>query len=124
MLRTTLIIFWRAVALLSLALGIIGAFLPLLPTVPFVIGAAWAASKGWPQLEVWLLNHPSFGDHIRQWRSRGAVPRRAKYLAIFMMSCSAIMVQFLPMPYYADTTRIVLPLFLLGVACWLWRRPE
>lgn len=124
MLRTTLILFWRSVAILSLALGIIGAFLPLLPTVPFVIGAAWAASKGWPQLEVWLLNHPKFGHSIRNWRARGAVPRRAKYLAVFMMSCSAIMIQFIPMPFYQTETRIVVPLILFTVACWLWRRPE
>lgn len=124
MLRTTVMLLWKILALLLLALGIIGAFLPLLPTVPFVIAAAWAASKGWPQLERWLLNHPSFGNPIRQWRERGAVPRRAKWLATLMMSCSALMVQFLPTPYYAETIRIALPLFLLAVGCWLWRRPE
>ena len=124
MLRATMILFWKGMALLALALGIIGIFLPLWPTVPFIIGAAWCASKGWPQLERWLLNHPTFGQPLRQWRARGAVPRRAKYLAIFMMSCSAVMIQFMPLPFYETETRIVLPLFLLAISIWLWRRPE
>ena len=49
---------WRGLAVLSLLLGIVGAMLPVLPTVPFLLLAAWAASKGWPALEIWLWRRP------------------------------------------------------------------
>jgi len=112
---------WRALALVSLMLGLIGALLPVLPTVPFLLLAAWAASKGWPALEAWLLNHAHFGPHIRRWRERGAVPRRAKWLASVMMSASALMLALSPLPL---AVKIGVPALMLGVAIWLWRRPE
>ena len=52
---------WRCIAILFVLLGIIGLALPVMPTVPFLIVALWAASKGWPQLETWLLNNPKDG---------------------------------------------------------------
>ena len=65
---------WRALALVSLLLGAIGAMLPVLPTVPFLLLAAWAASKGWPALEIWLLNHRRLGPPLVQWRRRRSPP--------------------------------------------------
>jgi uncharacterized protein len=61
---------WRALAVVCVALGLVGMFLPVLPTVPFLLVAAWAAGKGWPRLETWLLDHPRFGPTIRRWRYR------------------------------------------------------
>lgn len=113
---------WRALALVFLALGLIGAFLPVLPTVPFLIAAAWAGGRGWPALESWLLDHPRFGTHIRQWRQAGAVPRRAKLAAIGMMSISAVGLVFLvelPMG-----VKLAVVLVMAAVAIWLWLRPE
>ena len=112
---------WRALALLSLGLGLIGIVLPVLPTVPFLLLAAWAAGKGWPALETWLLHHAHFGPHIRSWRDRGAVPRRAKWLASLMMTASAIMLALSPLHWAA---KIGVPALMLAVAIWLWRRPE
>ena len=112
---------WRALAVLSLVLAVLGAVLPLLPAVPFLILAAWAGGKGWPALETWLLNHVHFGPHIRSWRDRGAVPRRAKWLATVMMTCSAVMLAFTPLPL---TVKIGVPSIMAIVAIWLWRRPE
>lgn len=112
---------WRALALLSLGLGLIGIVLPVLPTVPFLLLAAWAAGKGWPALEAWLLNHSQFGPHIRGWRERGAVPRRAKWLASLMMTASAVMLALSPLHLAA---KIGAPAVMLAVAVWLWRRPE
>ena len=112
---------WRALALLSLALGLIGAVLPVLPTVPFLILAAWAGSKGWPALEHWLLNHARFGPGIRRWRDHGAVPRRAKWLATIMMSGSAVMLALSPAPW---VVKLGVPAVMAAVAVWLWRRPE
>lgn len=118
------ILFWRCVAALSVALGIIGAFLPVLPTVPFMLLAAWAGSKGWPELEQWLLRHPVFGDPIRRWRNKGTVSRKAKYCAVAAMTLSSVVLQFLPLPAWGHWLRWGTPLVLLCVAIWLWMRPE
>ncbi|HLU76913.1 MAG TPA: YbaN family protein [Burkholderiales bacterium] len=115
------ILFWRALALVALAFGLVGAVLPVLPTVPFLIVAAWAASRGWPQLEAWLLNHERFGPALRGWRERGTVPRRAKWLASALMSMSVIAVLYSPVPVWV---KIGVPVFLCGLALWLWLRPE
>ena len=65
----------------SLGLGAIGAFLPLLPTVPFVILAAFCFARSSPRLENWLLTHPHFGHHIVAWREKGAISRKGKIAA-------------------------------------------
>jgi uncharacterized membrane protein YbaN (DUF454 family) len=121
MLRYTQLLLWRISALVALLLGIVGLALPVVPTVPFLILAAWAAGKGSPRLERWLLNHPRYGPHIRHWRERGAVPRRAKVFAIAAMSSSAIALQFTPVPQWL---RIAVPLVMTLIAIWLWTRPE
>lgn len=112
---------WRALALLSLALGLVGIVLPGLPTVPFVLLAAWAGGKGWPALEAWLLNHPRHGPAIRRWRDHGAVPRRAKWAATLMMSLSATVLALSPAPL---AVKLGVPAVMAVVAIWLWRRPE
>lgn len=119
--RALIRLLWRALAVISLALGLIGAVLPVMPTVPFLLLAAWAASKGWPALEAWMLAHARFGPHIRRWRANGAVPRRAKWLATVMMTGSAVMLQFTPLPL---AVRIGVPSVMAAVAIWMWRRPE
>lgn len=117
----TRLIWWRVVALLSLLLGLIGIVVPGLPTVPFVLLSAWAGSKGWPALELWLLRHPTYGPHIVQWREYGAVPRRAKWLATAMMLSSSFLIQVSAAHAWL---KLALPLFLLLTAAWLWSRPE
>ncbi len=112
---------WRLLAVLAVLLGVIGIVLPVLPTVPFMLLAAWAGSKGWPQLEAWLLQHPTHGPMIRRWRERGAVPRRAKWFATIGMSASAVWVSFMPAPLWV---KLAVPAVMLCVAVWLWMRPE
>jgi uncharacterized protein len=121
MLRYTQLILWRIAAVIALLLGLIGLALPIVPTVPFLILAAWAAGKGSPRLERWLLNHPRFGQHIRAWRERRAVPRRAKVFAVLMMSVSAISLQFTSTQLWF---RIAVPLTMASIAIWLCTRPE
>lgn len=120
--RHLAMLLWRLLALLSFGLAVLGALLPVLPTVPFLLVAAWAASRGWPQFEAWLIRHPRWGPPVRRWRERGAVSRGAKWLATVMMVLSALTLQFfgqIPLG-----VRVGVPLFLLGMAIWLWRRPE
>jgi uncharacterized membrane protein YbaN (DUF454 family) len=68
------------------ALGIIGAFLPLMPTTIFLILAAGCFGRSSPRLEAWLLNHPRFGPSVRAWRANGAIPRKAKVFACLGMA--------------------------------------
>jgi uncharacterized membrane protein YbaN (DUF454 family) len=112
---------WRTVAGLALLLGVLGVFLPVLPTVPFVLLAAWAASKGWPQLEARMLAHPVYGPYIVRWRERGAVPRKAKWFATLGMSASVLWIGLSGAPL---GVKIGVPLLLMAVGAWLWRRPE
>jgi uncharacterized membrane protein YbaN (DUF454 family) len=120
-LRQTRTILWRFAALGAFAIGVVGIVVPVLPTVPFLILSAWAASKGWPWFEQWLLDHQFYGPHIRRWRERGIVPRTAKIWAVVTMLGSAVLLQFLNVPLWL---RIGAPLTMALVAVWLWRRPE
>ncbi|MFP5405394.1 MAG: YbaN family protein [Gammaproteobacteria bacterium] len=112
---------WRVLAILMLLLGLVGLVLPVMPTVPFLVGAAWAGGRGWPALEARLLAHPVFGASIRQWRERGAVPRRAKWAASIMMLGSATMIVLAPVPVWL---KVMVPLAMAAVVLWLWRRPD
>lgn len=112
---------WRALALVCVALGFVGMFLPVLPTVPFLLVAAWAGSKGWPALEQWLLKHPRHGPAIRRWRDHGAVPRRAKWAASGTMLLSAALLWTTALPM---AVKWGVPALMACVAAWLWARPE
>ncbi|RYF60990.1 MAG: DUF454 domain-containing protein [Comamonadaceae bacterium] len=110
-----------ALAGLFLLLGVIGLFLPVVPTVPFLLVAAWAAARCSPELNDWLHNHPQFGKPLCDWRDGGVVPRRAKWLATVMMSCTAVLMWlFVPQKWAVG---IVIAI-MATVALWLWLRPE
>jgi uncharacterized membrane protein YbaN (DUF454 family) len=71
-----------------IGLGAAGVVLPLLPTTPFLLVAAWAAPRGSPRLWAWLHDHSHFGPLLRAWRDHGAVPRRAKWLTLGLLPLS------------------------------------
>ena len=70
---------------ISLALGILGIFLPLLPTTPFLLLTAALYFKGSFRLYNWLLNHRYFGPYIRNYRENKAIPLRAKIVSLVLM---------------------------------------
>lgn len=72
---------WSAVAL-----GLLGVALPVLPTTPFLLVAAFAFGKSSPRARAWLIEHAHFGPAIQDWEERGAISRRAKTLAVSMMT--------------------------------------
>jgi len=109
------------VALTSLVLGVAGLFLPVVPTVPFVLLAAWAAARSSPRLSAWMEQHPHMGPHIRAWRRGGVVPRRAKWLATVMMAGSATGMLVFVGPRWPVVATIAV---MVAVAAWLWLRPE
>lgn len=116
---TTLL--WRIGAICALILALIGIPLPGLPTVPFLLLAAWCANRGWPRLEQWMLNHPHLGPPIRRWRESGVVSRKAKVLASVMIALSMLYLWLSPAPKGIAT---VVTLIVCSVLIWLWMRPE
>lgn len=78
-------ILWLAAGLFFTGLGIVGAFLPILPTTVFLLVATACFARSSPRLHGWLVNHPTFGPPIRNWELHGAISRAAKVLAIVTM---------------------------------------
>jgi hypothetical protein len=111
---------WLLLGGLSLAFGLVGAFLPLLPTVPFVLLAAFCFARGHPPFEAWLLRHPTLGPPILAWRERGAISRRGKRAALLAFGLSAALgLYLLPWPW------ALLPTLVAGIGgWWVWTRPE
>lgn len=112
---------YLSLALLCLALGVVGIFLPVLPTTPFILLSAWAAARSSPRLLGWLENHTAFGPMIRDWRRGGVVRRRAKWAATLVMGASALYLLLTVRPLWMAWLAIAC---MAIVALWLWRRPE
>ena len=73
------------IGLLSLGLGVAGIFLPLLPTTPLLLLAAWCFIRSSSRLYDWLLNHPYLGEYIRNFRENKAIPLRVKVVSVAMI---------------------------------------
>ena len=114
-------LFWKLLAVVFVVLGAIGAFLPIVPTVPFLIVAAAAASRGWPWLDRKLTGHPRFGPILLQWRRRGAIPRRAKVFASVGMLGGSAALWLVEIPGWL---RLAVIAAMACVAVWIWMRPE
>lgn len=78
-------IFLVSAGLVSLVLGAIGIFVPLLPTTPLVLLAAFCFAKSSERLHQWLLDHNVFGPLIDDWRRYGAISRNAKTVSVLSM---------------------------------------
>jgi uncharacterized membrane protein YbaN (DUF454 family) len=72
---------WATLGLVCVGLALIGVFLPLLPTVPFLLAASFFFARSSERLHSWILAHPTFGPMIDDWNSHGAIRPRAKRLA-------------------------------------------
>lgn len=70
---------------MSLALAVVGIFLPLLPTTPLVILAGYCFSKGSDRLHQWLLRRKTFGPMLLQWEQYGVISKKAKILSVGMI---------------------------------------
>jgi|AraplaDrversion2_2_1032049.scaffolds.fasta_scaffold100432_1 uncharacterized protein len=111
-----------AIGCTAVVLGVIGIFLPLLPTTPFLLVAAWAFAKSSPRLEAWLINHPRLGPPLRDWNERGAIPARAKVIAVAAMAASLAYVLYSPsIPLYG---KVGAALLLACCATFIVTRPS
>ena len=112
--------FWMALGWASLGLGALGVLLPLLPTTPFLLLAAYAFSRGSERLHAWLLNHRVFGPPIENWRRHRAISTGARRTALAAMALILAISVVADVPAWALAVQAVI---LTGVAVFLLTRP-
>ena len=89
-----------AIGCLSVALGVIGIFLPVLPTTPFLLLAAACFARSSPRFYHWLVEHPRLGPWIRDYLSGNGIPLKGKVYAIGLMWISILLSCYLvPLPW-------------------------
>ena len=97
------------------ALGLIGAFLPVLPTTPFMLLALFMFAKSSERFHYWLYNHRVFGPQLQLWHKHRVIPAKAKVLSVSMMSASLLYVIFFsPIP----TWLVVVTALFMGYGAW------
>ena len=112
---------WFILGWIALVLGALGAVLPVLPTTPFVLLAAFCFARSSPRLHSWLAHHRVFGPMIENWARHGAIPRRAKRLALVMMAAAFGLSLWLRLPAYALGLQAAA---LIGAGAYVWTRPD
>ncbi len=111
---------FTVIAYACAGLALVGVVMPVMPTVPFLLVAAWAGARGSSRLHVWLESHPQLGPPLRAWREEGAVPARAKLLAVITLLLSwGLLVWHTEAPWVA----VGAGLFFTVVAVFLLTRP-
>lgn len=86
-----------SLGLLSLSLGIIGMFLPILPTTPFLLLSAWLFSKSSQRLNHFILNNRVFGNYIRNYRSGQGIPKRTKFFSMILLWAAIMYSNLVPL---------------------------
>lgn len=112
---------WVIFGFAALGLGLVGIALPLLPTVPFLLLAAFFFARSSERLHNWLITHPRLGPPIEDWNMHGAIRRPAKILA------SASILAAFVISILAGVRPIILAvqaITLCAVALFIWTRPE
>ena len=114
-------IVWLLLGFLFTGLGFIGVVLPLLPTVPFLLLAAICFARSSERFHSWLMNHPTLGPPIRDWRAHGAIKRRAKWLATLSIAAAFGISLALGLKLWVLVVQAVV---LCCVMIFIWSRPE
>ena len=112
---------WLCLGLLCVGLALLGAVLPLLPTTPFALLAAYAFAQSSPRLSRWIENHRLFGPLIHNWRRHGAISRRAKIAAMIVIAATPLISIALGWPIWIVGVQLV----VLGiVSIFILTRPD
>lgn len=106
--------------LLAVGLAAVGAVMPIMPTVPFLLVAVFCFARSSPKLQQKILDHPHWGPQVRDWNERRAIARPAKLMAIGAMSAGVAFTWYtLGAPYYYLSIAI-----LLIAGTWIATRNE
>jgi uncharacterized membrane protein YbaN (DUF454 family) len=108
--------------LVCVALGVAGAFLPVLPTTPFLLLAAACFARSSERFHAWLLGHPLLGATVREWEEHRSIRRRTKWVAILTMAVTLTVSVIFFVPSRA--LQIALAFFGLTLAVYLYRLPS
>jgi uncharacterized membrane protein YbaN (DUF454 family) len=119
--RTGVRIFWLAAGLTSLAIGAVGVVLPLLPTTPFLLVAAFAFARSSERLDRWLRDHPSFGALIENWHREGSIDRKTKRVALVVLLLTPVATWLIGAPLWIIAVQVVI---LSGAALFILTRPS
>lgn len=98
------------VGILSLTLGIIGIFLPLIPTTPFLLLSAWCFMKSSPTLHAWMYRQPYMGKALRDWDEERIISRPTKITALLMIALSTGLIWY-------KVTILALKIFVTFILC-------
>ena len=106
---------------LSVALGVAGIFLPVLPTTPFLLLAAACFIRTSPRFYQWLIEHPHLGKYVIYYLDGKGMPKKAKIYTLLLMWSTMLLTAFV----LTDHTmlKILLPLIGLGVSIYILRLP-
>lgn len=117
MLRVPLLVLgWTA-----LLLGMVGVFLPVVPTVPFLLVAVWCFGRSSPRLKAAIMRNETLGPPLRRWFERGAVSRPAKMLSSGAMAAGFAAAALLGV---APVVLAMQGTVCLAVAIYIWTRPD
>lgn len=119
--RHTRSMIWTAAGLVSLGVGLVGIFLPILPTTPLVLLAAFCFGKGSQRLRGWLETHRHFGPMIADWRANGAIAPAAKRAAVTAMAATLALSLLLGVSLVIVAIQA---LCLAGAATFILTRPD
>ena len=102
---------------LSVALGVAGIFLPVLPTTPFLLLAAACFIRTSPRFYQWLIEHPHLGKYVIYYLDGKGMPKKAKIYTLVLMWSTMLLTAFV----FTDRTlvKILLPLIGLGVSIYI-----
>lgn len=120
--RRSRLFIYRVLGLFFLGAGTLGVFIPLLPTVPLWILAAFLFTRSSPALQKKIYAHPQFGETVKQFVENGVLSRKNKHYAIAGASAgSLISLALLQPPSYVVWPMVII---MIGVVIWLSTRPE
>lgn len=112
---------WASLGLVCVALALVGVFLPLLPTVPFLLLASFLFARSSSRLHNWLLSHRTFGPMIDDWNSSGAIRLPAKKMATVSIVGVFSISLILGVPHHV---LIIQAVVLSCVLIFIWTRPS
>jgi uncharacterized membrane protein YbaN (DUF454 family) len=113
--------FWFISGWLCIGLAVLGVALPLVPTVPFLLLAAFCFAKSSVAAHQWLLNHKTLGPPILDWQQSGSIRKPAKIMASISIIVAFVLPLALNIIWWA---LIVQAIVLICVSLFIWTRPE